>query len=73
MAVRRSPKPLVGVRFPPPEPMARSYRGNYAGLSIRTQEFDSPTSRHYKEKYHGGVTVIIMVGILVIYIHKNLR
>ena len=25
--------------------LARSYKGNYAGLSIRTQGFDSPTSR----------------------------
>ena len=25
--------------------MARSYNGHYVGLSIRSQEFDSPTSR----------------------------
>ena len=25
--------------------LARSYNGHYVGLSIRSQEFDSPTSR----------------------------
>ena len=64
MAVRRSPKPLVGVRFPPPEPnKARSYKGHYAGLSIRTQGFDSPTSRQVlytvKEKLSWGRDSII--------------
>jgi hypothetical protein len=55
MAVRRSPKPLVGVRFPPPEPLTiiivdRIIVLCSVRLSVRTppfhggkEGFDSPT------------------------------